>query len=456
MAIALMLPITFKLPVLTSLCLLVGTYKGSQFGGSISAILVGVPGTPEASATLLDGYPMAKNGQPGRALKLALYGSVIADLSSDVYLIIFAGVLAPYALLIGPAEKFGILIFALSLIAVVASDTPLKGLFSAIIGILLSSVGMDPITGTPRFIFGQLNLLEGISLIPVMLGFFAIFTLIEEAENKNAKKHENIISLGKKRDKFTLKDLIEVLPTILRSGAIGAVIGAIPGLGSGPAAFIAYGVAKNRSKDKDKFGHGHPEGVAAAEAGNSGTVGATLLPVLILGVPGSGIAALFMAALIIQGVEPGPQIFINYPVVVYGLFIALIIGNFFNWLCGEMLIPLGRIIVQAKPAFLYPIVLSLCIIGTYGVANRLFDVWVMFAVGVIGYFMKKFSVPVIPAVIGFVLGKLAEKSLRQALLIFDQNAMLFLENPVVVICILLSLIIIGSSFVSSIKKGDIE
>lgn len=443
MAIALLLPITFKLPIIASLCLLIGVYKGSQFGGAISAILIGVPGAPEASATLLDGHPLAKRGYPGKALKMGLYASVIADTTSDLYLVFLVGILAPFALLIGPAEKFALLVFALTLIGVITSGDPLRGLLSGLIGILLALIGLDPITGLPRFTFGQSNLIEGISLIPLMLGLFAVTTMIQQAVDRGRAGGAGAadptgLEAEKKDDRLSGRELKGALWTILRSGTIGAFIGAVPGLGSGPAAFIAYSITKGRSKNPEEFGKGHLHGVAAAEAGNSGTVGATLLPVLCLGIPGSGIAALFMAALLIQGITPGPQIFVEHSVVAYGLFIALIVGNLFSWLCGELLLRIGRKIVQVNASILYPIVFLLCLIGTYGVAYRIFDIWVMLAIGVLGFLLQKFSVPIIPAVIGFVLGELTEQSLRQSLLIFDQDVWSFLSHPVVLVLFILS------------------
>jgi putative tricarboxylic transport membrane protein len=438
MAIAIMLPVTFKLGPIPSLCLLIGCYKGSQFGGSIPAILIGVPGAPEAGATMLDGYPLGKKGYPLKAMQMALYGSVISDTYSDLYLVFLSAPLAPYALMLGPAEKFGLVVFALTLVGAIATEFPARGLLSASIGVLLAMIGMDPIIGAPRLTFGSPYLLEGMSLMPLMLGLFAVPQLIEEARKRFVPEYGDLMALRRPNDHLTLRELRGALWTIFRSGTVGTFVGACPALGSAAAAFICYGIAKNRSKEPEQFGQGHLHGIAAAEAGNSGTVGATLIPVLTLGIPGSGTAALFMAALMIQGIPPGPQIFAEFPVVVYALFVAHLLGNVFNWVIGEAVIRVGRTIVRTKPAFLYPIVFLLCLLGAYGPDNRVFDVWLMLVVGVAGFLMERCQVPLIPAIIGFVLGSLVEKSFRQAMIIFDHNYLLFFTHPFVVLCLVLS------------------
>ncbi len=458
MAIAIMVPITFKMSPIPAIAMLLGVYKGGMFGGSLSAILINTPGTPAASATALDGYPMAKKGLGLKAMKISKYSSVIADTCTDVVLIFVAPPLALMALKFGPAEIFSLIVFSLTIIASVSGKSLLKGLLAATVGILFATVGMDPMTGGSRFCFGYVDVLKGIGLIPLLIGLFAISEILIKVES-GLKEKLNFtleqLSEQSEKNRLTWSEFKGFLPTIFRGAALGTFLGAIPGLGSTVTAFLNYGIAKKRSANPENFGKGEPEGVAAAEAGNSAVVGATLIPLLSLGIPGDIVTAVLLGAFMIQGIAPGPTMFTEHINVVYALFIGLMVCNLGNLIIGTFSINAAGKVLKIPKTILYPIILTLCFIGTYAVDNSLFDVQVMFAFGIFGYVLRKFDYPLAPLLIAFVLGPMLENSLRQALLISDGSFTIFLASPISLVFLIIALItsaIISFQTLKSKKK----
>ncbi|MCK0167334.1 tripartite tricarboxylate transporter permease [Jannaschia sp. S6380] len=427
MAVALTLPFTFAMQPITGILLLLGVYKGGIFGGSIPAILIKTPGTPASSATVLDGYPLAEQGRAGKALGMALWASCTADLVSNLALILFAGWLASFALSFGPPEFFTLILFSLTIIAGVSGDSLLRGALSALLGLLLATVGLDLVYGTNRFTFGDPNLMGGLNFIAVLIGLFAIPEIISMVWNPRGHEGQTR-ALG--RDWVTFREYRNSFKSILRGSFIGVFLGSIPGIGAAPSAFLSYSEARRKSPNKANFGKGELEGVAAAEAGNNGVAGATLIPLLALGVPGDVITAIIMGAFMIHGLQPGPMMFILNTDVIYGLFIGLIVSSAFLFLVGSVAIRGFRFVADIPRGVLFPAVMVLCIYGVFAVNNNLFDVGVMFAMGWVGFFMLRFRIPAAPFLIAFILGPLLEDNFRQAMLMSGSSPTILFRGPI--------------------------
>ncbi len=427
MAVALTLPFTFSLQPITGILLLLGVYKGGIFGGSIPAILIKTPGTPASSATILDGYPMAERGEAGRALGMALWASCTADLVSNLALILFAGWLASFALNFGPPEFFALILFSLTIIAGVSGESLLRGILSALLGLLLATVGLDLVYGTNRFTFGDPNMMGGLNFIAVLIGLFAIPEII-------AMAWDPVAHLGKARalgqTKVSFVDYKRSFKSIIRGSVIGVFLGSIPGIGAAPSAFLSYSEARRKSPNKDNFGNGEIEGVAAAEAGNNGVAGATLIPLLALGVPGDVITAIILGAFMVHGLQPGPMMFIMNADIIYGLFIGLIVSSVFLFIVGSVAIKGFRFVADIPKRILMPAVLVLCIFGVFAVNNNIFDVGVMFLMGWVGYLMMCFRVPAAPFLIAFILGPLLEDNFRQSMLMSGSDPMILIRGPI--------------------------
>ena len=452
MAVALTLPFTFTLSPVSGILLLLGVYKGGIYGGSITAILINAPGTPAASCTVLDGYPLARRGEARRALDIALYASCIADFMSNLALILCAGFLASLALAFGSPEVFTLILFSLTIIASVSGDQLLKGLGSAAFGLILAIVGLDLVYGTNRFIFGEVELMSGLNFIPVLIGLFALPEIIAfYGRVEVAREHNPLAGRG-----AGLDDLRKTLKTIIRGSAIGVILGAIPGIGGAPAAFLSYSEAKRTSKNGDNFGNGEIEGVAAAESGNNGTAGATLIPLLALGIPGDITTAIILGAFMIHGLRPGPLLFQDNLSLIYALFIGIMLSSFYLFAIGKFSIRLISRIADIPHRILFPIVLTLCVFGAYAVNNTVFDIGVMFVMGLFGFMMLKLKIPAAPFLIAFILGPMLEDNFRQSLLMSRGSWSIFFSSP---ICWFFWLLIVVFVFVLvrrglSIKLAD--
>ncbi len=427
MAVALTLPFTFAMTPITGILLLVGVYKGGIFGGSIPAILIKTPGTPASSATVLDGYPMAEKGQAGRALGMALWASCTADLISNLALILFAGWLASFALSFGPPEFFTLILFSLTIIAGVSGDSLLKGLISAIMGLLLATVGLDLVYGTNRFNFNDPNLMGGLNFIAVLIGLFAIPEILTMVWNPKGQEGQ---ARGLGGGWVTWLDYRRCFKTIVRGSLIGVVLGSIPGIGAAPAAFLSYSEARRKSKNRDNFGKGEIEGVAASESGNNGVAGATLIPLLALGVPGDVITAIIIGAFMVHGLQPGPMMFVANADIIYGLFLGLIISSIALFFIGTVAIRGFRFVADIPKALLFPVVLVLCVYGVFAVNNNIFDIGVMFAMGWVGFMMLRFGVPAAPFLIAFILGPLLEDNFRQSMLMSGGSPEILFRGPI--------------------------
>ncbi|OCN01884.1 C4-dicarboxylate ABC transporter permease [Clostridium sp. W14A] len=446
MCIALLLPMTYGLNSLTGMILLLGVYCGGIYGGSVTAILINTPGTPASAATVLDGYPMAKKGQAGRALGLALSASEIGGLFSVAVLIVAAPQIARVALDFGPAEYFALALFGLTIIASVGGSL-LKGLIMGLVGLFVATIGMDPVGGTDRFTFNITELSSGVNIIPALIGLFAITEIMYKA--RDIYKPAGDVIEVKSNEKISFRDVLQYKATLLKSSIIGTFIGVVPGTGAAIASFLSYNEAKRASKHPELFGTGDGEGIVASEAANNAVTGGTLVPLLTLGLPGDTNTAVLLGALTMQGIIPGPQLFVQQRQWVYSIMFALIIVNIFMYIQGRFFIKFFVNVTKVPTQVLVPILITLCIIGAYAVNNTTFDALLMALIGLFGYYMKKLDFPLTPMVIAIVLGPLAESNMRRALIISQGSALIFFQKPISCFFILLAVFML---FFPMVKK----
>jgi len=457
MSVAILTPITFAMNPMTGISMLLGVFCGGIYGGSITAILIRTPGTPAAIATVFDGYPLAQKGMAGQALAMALFASFCGGMISAFILIFSAPILAKIALEFGPPEYFGLTVFGISIIASVSGRRLIKGLIAGVFGLFLSTVGMDPVTGVPRFTFGATAMLSGFSLIPVLIGIFATSEVFYQAVITQHGKGKITLKEDTIRGIFIPLSLIgKNFLNIIRSSLIGTFIGVVPGTGGGIAAFIAYAEAKRSSKYPEKFGTGVIEGVAAAEAANNATTGGALIPMLTLGIPGDPVTAVLIGAFMIQGLLPGPLLFQQQGRIVFALFAGLLIANIMMLGMGFLGLRFFAKIIKVPMSVLSPTILCLCFVGSYAVANNMVDVAVMLALGMVGFFMGRHDFPGAPIVIAFILGPLIEKSLRQSLTLSQGSWNIFVTSPICIIFLILTVLSVGFSLYRSYKKESEE
>lgn len=436
MGLSIMLPFTLTLKGSGGILMMLGLFCGAIYGGSITAILINTPGTANSAATCLDGNPMAiKNGQPGRALGISTMSSTFGGLFSAVMLLWTAPLLSKFAMKFTPPEYFAMAVFGLSIVTSVSNKNILKGLLSAVIGLVLATIGIDTIAGTSRFTFGSVYLTGGISFIPVLIGLFAFSQgLITTEENfgKAMKKSTPKIH----RTIPTLEDTKRVFPTMLRSSIIGTLVGAIPGTGGDIASWVSYNEAKRWSKYSDEFGTGVPEGIAAPEAANNAVSGGALIPLLTIGIPGDSGTAVMLGALMMQGIVPGPLLFTEQTDKVYLIIVGLFLANIFMCLFGFAGIRIFSKIVSIPDVILTPMIFIFCFVGTFAMNHNINDIYLMIIAGVLGYFMLKMDFCVPPLILGLILGNTLESNLRRTLVLSDGSLAIFLERPIALVLLL--------------------
>ncbi len=449
MAIALMVPITYSMNATTGLAFLTAIYCSSIFGGSISAILLGIPGTISSFATTLDGYPMAKRGEAGTALGISTLSSVFGGLFSAVVLMFLTTVLAEFALKFGPAEYFAVAILGLSCIASIGGKSLTKGLLSGFVGLFVACIGMDPQNGIKRFTFGNVNLLGGVTMVAALIGLFGVISVLKSAE-KGTKDNGPIPDVGGVW--IGLKMCKELLPTWIRGAVIGTVVGIIPGAGTNVATFLAYDTENKLNRDKLKFGQGNPKGVAAPESANNGVTGGSLVPLLALGVPGNATSALFLGALMLKGLSTGPVLFTEHADIAYSLFIAFFVANVIMAPLGLFILRYMKKILSIPEALLGGIILVFCMTGVFSISSNPFDVIICIVFGLIGYLFYKFDVPTAPLIVCLVLGSMAESNLRQALVANNNSYSFLYTHPIALIVLLISLVSFFVPVISNIVK----
>jgi len=418
MAVALLLPFTITLDPVPAIGMMAALYCAGTFGGSITAILINAPGAPPAVATALDGYPMAKRGEAGRALGIATFSSVTGGVFSLIVFIFAAPFLASVALQFRPPEYFALAVFALSMLASISGKSSLRNLISGAIGVLLGTVGIHLTTGVERFTFGSYELTDGISFIPVLIGLFAFGELLNQSQSLQVH-YERVRARVMKLP--SRDDLRRIRWTVLRSSGLGTFIGILPAEGATVAAIMGYNEAKRWSKDKDQFGTGCPEGIAGPEAANNAATGGAMVPTLALGIPGSATTALILAALIMHGFRPGPHLVRETPEFIYAIFGAMLIANFMFLGIGLVGVKLFSQITLIPRTILWPAVFVFSMIGAYAGAASIFDVWVMIVSGLVGFIMLRHSFGLAPLVMGLILGQLVEESFSQSMIMYDNQ-----------------------------------
>ncbi|MBQ0072272.1 MAG: tripartite tricarboxylate transporter permease [Spirochaetales bacterium] len=452
MAVALLLPMTYAMDPIMALVMLMGIYIGANYGGSITAVAINTPGTPSATVTAFDGYPMLKNGRAGEAMGISLWASVIGGVIGAVILIFFSVPLAKIAIKFWPSEYFALCIMGLTTVATLGGKNWQKALVTCIFGLLLNTMGLDPTFGIKRFTFGVTKLFDGFEMVPILIGLFALGEVLNNLEHykKGAKvDHEKIdYTLPKMKYYWKLKW------AIIRAGVIGCLIGIFPGAGGTIASFLAYDVEKRLSKNPEEFGHGAPAGVAAAEASNSGSVGGAMVPLLTLGIPGSSTAAVLLSALMIHNLNPGPKLFTEQPGLVYGLFASMFVANVAMALIGTFGAKVWVRVGYIKKTILYPLIFAFAILGSYSIKKSMFDVGTCLAFGLIGWMFKKFDYPASPLVLGIVLGKLIETNYVQTLMVTGPIG--FIQRPFTVILFLISIAAIAYPIIAGRRAAAKE
>ena len=436
MGIALFIPFTYSMHPATGMIFLVSIYCASTYGGSISAILINTPGTPSAVITTIDGYEMTKNGEGGRALAMAVFSSLIGGLVSAFALLLIAPPLARLVLLFGPVEVFYLALFGLSVIVGFSKGSLVKGLISGIVGLLLATVGVDMISGVYRYTFDNVSLFEGIPIVPLVIGLFSACQVFALGEQKRTTIVHDIATFSDS-SMPRLSDIKDNWFNMLRSSVIGTVVGIVPAAGMSIACAIAYNEAKRASKHPEKFGHGSVEGVIASEAANNGVTGGSLVPLLTLGVPGNTVSAIFLGGLLIHGLRPGVQLFTKHADITYTLLLGLFVANIMMFIVGLFAAKQVAKITKVSTDMLAPVIMVLCVVGSYAIRNNLFDTGVMMTFGIVGYLMKRWGYSTPSLVLGVILGPMAEGEFRRAIMLSKGDWSYFYNSPVSLILLAL-------------------
>ena len=441
--IVLFLPLTYVLEPVPALLMLLGIFCGATYGGSITAILLGTPGTNSNAMTVLDGYPMTKNGKPWKALMAALIASVIGGVLSALLLLFAAPVISQATIKFAPPELFTVSVFGLAVIAAVSGKSIWKGLVSGSVGMLLATVGTDTMSGKTRFLFGNIRLSTGLSMSAVLLGIFAIVVILEKA--RELVTHQELV-MDKVRfsnqEKLKAKEALRMTPLSLKSTVIGSIIGIIPGVGAGIAGIVSYNEARRASKRPEAFGTGCLEGIWAPETANNAVTGSALIPTLTLGVPGAPAAATLMAAFTIHGLQPGPLLFRNSGDTMYSIMIGLVLLNLIMLVGGWLVCKFFVNVVRVPGKVLVPVLTLTCVAGAFAESGSMIQVYTLLALGFVGYVFSLLKVPSVPLVLGFILGPLAEQNFRKSLVMSGQSLAIFVQRPICIAFIVLTVVFV--------------
>lgn len=451
MGIILLLPFAISLPPIPAMGLLIGIFVGGSCGGSISAILLRIPGTPLAAATLFDGYPMAQKGRASSAIGIAISASAIGGIFGGFVLILLAPALANFAANFGPPEYAALAVTGLVSIVIVSDGSVIKAILSGLLGLLLATIGTDEFSTGYRFTFGNYNMLNGFHIVAVVVGLFALSEMVLQSFGADLTRKPAIELV-----RVSFSSLLVTLKhwkNLIRSSAIGVFFGSLPGAGGVISSFAAYAVAKALAKPDEGYGSGAEGGVVATESANNATVGGTFIPTLALGIPGDATTAIFISALLILGIFPGPMLFVQNPEVVGGIFMVYFAANILLVVIGILSTPLFIYTLRLKKAHLIPIVLLMCGIGTFALQASVFDLWVMFGFGVLGTVFRMANYPLSPIVIGLVLGPLLENNLRRSILISHEGLWIFLDRPVAATLIATNLLLISWVTYSFVRRN---
>ena len=450
LCVILFLPVTYSMAAIPGMMFLLGIYCAGGYGGSVSAILINTPGTPHAAATMLDGHPLSEQGRTKAALKIALYASTFGGVFSALMLLFLGPQVAKVAAQLGTAEYFMVCVFGLTIIAGVSGKSMIKGLISACLGLLISCVGSDPMTSYDRLTFGISRLYLGLDLAICLIGLFALVEIMSKAEKRLDRLNLDTTQI-KDDGVITKAEYKRMARPVLLSSIIGVMVGIIPGTGASEASWFSYNTAKNMSKHPEEFGHGSVEGIAAAESANNAVTGATLIPLLTLGIPGDGTVAIMLSALMINGLNPGLSLFTTQGDIMYAIMLGLILVNVFMCLQGKFLTLLFAKVVSIPQEILTPIIVIFCFAGAYSVNENYFDVGVALIFGALAWILRKLELPPVPILLGLVLGSMTETNFRRALLISNGSPRIFFSS---VYCIIFLVLIVAA--VGTIVRGKIK
>jgi putative tricarboxylic transport membrane protein len=450
MLIALTLPLTYYMSPVNAMILLISMYVGSISGGQVASILLGMPGAPSAVMTTFDGFPMARAGKPGRALGLGIGASFFGGLVSWTFLVLLARPLSEIAVRFGPFEYFALVLMAMVLIASISQGSMIKGILSGFLGMLVAMPGVDPSAGGVRLTFGFHAMDAGFRLLPVLMGVFAVGQIITEIIS--VERRVSSIKMSMKGILMSLKDWKSQAVNLLRSSLIGTWVGILPAIGGNIGSVLSYTAAKNMSKSPERFGKGAEEGIIASETANNATIGGALIPLIAMGIPGSVINVFLLAALLVHGIQPGPLLFTSNPEIVYTIFATMFVANIFMFLIMTGTVKYIAKVSMVPKAYILPVILVFCIIGSYAQANRMFDVWVLLIFGVVGFVMSKASIPRAPFVIGLVLTPIAEQNFRTGLMISGGSLLPLFTRPVSLIFLLISVLFLIWPLISAWRR----
>lgn len=450
--VAMLIPLTFQMTPTGAIIMLTALFYGTQYGGTITSVLLNVPGEAASAITCIEGYEMAKQGRGGAALAIAAIGSFIGGTIATIALVLAAGPLTRVALEFGPVEFFALIMLGLSLLMGLAGKSMIKALMMGIFGLLLAMVGMDPVRGMPRFTFGRMELMDGIGFVPVIMGLFGLAEVLV-----NAEKQFTQVFVAKMSSLIpTRKDIRDSVGPILRGSVIGTLLGLVPGMTGSASSFLSYIAERKVSKHPERFGTGLIEGVAGPETANNAHANGALIPLFTLGIPASPTVAVIMGAFMMHGLIPGPFLFKEHPDVVWGVIASFYVGNVILLILNLPLVGIWVKILKIPYGLLFGIILAFMIVGAYSVSNSTFDVLVMILFGVIGYLLRKMDFPLAPVVLTLILGPLMERSLRQSLEMSQGDLRIFLESPIAVVLLALAgLTLIAPAFKFFRKKKEV-
>lgn len=450
MAVAIMLPLTFSLSPGVGLAVMIAVYIGGLSGGMVSAVLLGMPGTPSSIATTFEGYPMAQKGEAVKALGTCALASFAGGMISLLLLILFAPLISSVAIKLGPAEYFSLSVMALTLVIILSKGDMIKGMLAGLLGLLAGTVGFAPLDGTPRFTFGSIDMMAGLGIIPVMIGLFAISQVLREiyANSELPKINLDIKGVG-----VSLREVRHNIVNIVRSSLIGVGIGVLPGIGGTASNMIAYGAAQQASKTPEQFGKGTVEGLWATESSNNASIGGALLPLITLGIPGDGVTAILIGAFMIHGLQPGPLLYTSNPGVISSIYAAFLLAVFIVLVFQLLTLRVFPRVLRIPKHYLLPVIVVLSVIGAYASDNRLFDVWLMLGVGVAAVLIGLARLPIGPLVLGFVLGPIVETNLRRALMYSQGDASIFFTQPISATFLALGVLIVGMAVLKEPLKS---
>ena len=439
--IAMLLPLTFMMNPASAMIMLAGIYYGAKYGGSTTSILLNVPGESASVATCIDGYQMAKKGRAGAALGMAAIASFVAGTVGVIGLMLIAPPLARLTLAFSSPEYFALMALGLAMVVLLAGRSMVKALLATLVGLWLAGIGTDLFSQTSRFTFGQMELLSGIDFVIVAIGIFALGEVFANMEERGSAPMIPVPK-GLRNLLPTMQDMKDSRFAFLNGSVVGFLIGVLPGAGSTIASFISYGLEKAVSKHPERFGHGAVEGVAAPEGANNSETGGALVPMLTLGIPGSGTTAVLLAALVLWGFKPGPLFISENPAMFWGLVASMYIGNVMLLILNLPLVPLFAQVLRAPVYVLYPVILGISVVGVFSTSGSLFDVWLLAGFGLLGYLMRKLDFPSAPLILGLVLGGAMERALRQSLMMSDGHLSILLARPVSAVMLSLALLIL--------------